>query len=80
MIVDGLLGRVKHSAVRGEFQVRVISDNHLLLRVFHVPILTTSNKQEYIDFANNILKCNFPNYQEDLQVYQLVATYQTHFH
>ena len=78
MIVNDPLGRTKHYAVRIEFYVRSIVHIHLLLWVLDAPVLTTNNKQEKKGFLNSIFKQNFPDYQENLQVYQLEATCQIH--
>ena len=80
IIVDGPLGKVKHYAIRVEFQVRGSPHIHSLIWVIGAPILSENNKEEYITFVDSIVKCNLPDKMDKPELYNLVRTYQTHSH
>ena len=80
IIVDDPRGKVKHYAIRVEFQVRGSPHIHSLIWVIDAFILSKNNKEEYIAFIDSILNCNLPNREEKPELYELVRTYQTHSH
>ena len=77
---DGTLGKIKHYAIRVEFQVRGSPHIHSLVWVIGAPILSTTSEDEYVPFIDNIIKCELPNPQERPRLFELVQTYQTHSH
>jgi len=74
IVVNGPLGEVRYYAIRVEFQVRGSPHIHSLLWVRNAPILCSDNKEEYIAFVDNIIKCELPDEET------IVSTYQTHSH
>ena len=80
IVSDGTLGKIKHYAIRVEFQVRGSPHIHSLVWVIGAPILSTTSEDEYVAFIDNIIKCELPNPQERPRLFELVRTYQTHSH
>lgn len=80
IIIDGPLGKVQYYAIRVEFQVRGSPHIHSLLWVVNAPVLNSQNKEEYITFIDNVIKCDMPDINNDPELYKLVRTYQTHSH
>ena len=80
IVSDGPLDKIKHYAIRVEFQVRGSPPIHSLVWVIGAPILLTTSEDEYVAFINNIIKCELPNPQERPRLFELVRTYQTHSH
>ena len=80
IVSDGPLGKVKHYALRREFQVRGSSHIPSLVRVIGAPILSASNEDEYVSFNESIIKCELPNPSKSPRLFELVRTYQTHSH
>ena len=79
IVLNGSLGKVIHYAIRVEFQVRGSPHIHSLLWVENAPILSEYTKNEYVDFVDNVIKCNLPN-TDNSNLFKLVKTYQTHNH
>ena len=80
IVVDGILGKVKYHAIRVEFQVRGSPHIHSFLWILDVPVLHKNNVDEYVRFVDSILKVFVPNEVTDLELFQLVTTYQIHSH
>ena len=80
IVSDGTLGKIKHYAIRVEFQFRGSPHIHSLVWVIGAPILSTTSEDEYVPFIDNIIKCELPNPQERPRLFELVQTYQTHSH
>ena len=80
IVLDGPLGKIKHYAIRVEFQVKGSPHIHSLVWVIGAPILSTTSEDEYVAFIDNIIKCELPNPQERSRLFELVRTYQTHSH
>ena len=72
IVSDGPLGKIKHYAIRIEFQVRGSLHIHLLVWVIGRPILSASNEDVYVSFINSIIKCELPNPSENPQFFELV--------
>ena len=76
IVSDGPLGKIKHYAIRVEFQVRGSPHIHSLVWVIGAPILSTTSEDEHVAFIDNIIKCELPSSQERLRLFELVRTYQ----
>ena len=80
IVVDGPLGKTKYYAIRVEFQARGSPHIHSLLWILNAPVLNQNNKEDYIAFVDNIIKCDLPSKDTNPELYDLVLTYQTHSH
>ena len=80
IILDGPLGKVKHHAIRIQFQVRGSPHVHSFLWVLNAPILSKDHIDEYILFVHSIVKVTLPNLKVDPSQFDLVTTHQIHSH
>ena len=80
IVVNGPLGKVKYYAIRVEFQVRGSPHIHSFLWVLGAPKLTKETKDEYIRYADQVIKANLPDPEHDFDLFNLVRTYQIHSH
>ena len=74
------MSNVIYHAIRVEFQERGSPHIHCLRWVKGAPILSRENKDEYINFVDNLVKCELPHKKDDPESFDLVRTYQTHSH
>jgi len=77
---EALGGKLKHHAIRVEFQARGSAHVHCLVRIENAPTLTAETVDEYIEFIDNVVKCDLPEDKNICKLYHLVTTYQTHRH
>ena len=75
IVSDGPLGKIKHYAIRVNFQVRSSPHTHSLVWVIGASILSNTSEDEYVAFIDNIIKCELPNPQERPQIFELVRIY-----
>ena len=68
------------NAIRVEFQVRGSPHIHSFLWVLNAPVLTKNNIDEYARFVDSVIKAYVPNMHENVDLHQLVTTYQIHSH
>ena len=80
IIVNGPFEKVEYYAIRVEFQVKGSPHIHSCLWVNGAPKLSSSTKEEYICFIDQIVKANMHDPENDSDVYKLVRTYQVHSH
>ena len=80
IILDGPLGKVKHHAIRIEFQVRGSPHVHSFLWVLDAPTLSKDHIHEYILFVDSIVNVTLPNLKVHPGLFDLVTTYQIHSH
>ena len=77
IVMNGSLGKVIHYAIRVEFQVRGSPHINSLIWVENAPQLSSGNITQYSNFVDKSVKCELP---ENTGLYNLVKTYQTHYH
>ena len=80
IVLGGILGKVKFHAIRAEFQLQGSPHIHLFLWILDAPVLHKNNINEYVRFADSIVKTFAPNEVTDPELFQLVTTYQVHSH
>ena len=80
IVVNGPLGKVNYYAIRVEFQVRGSPHIHSFLWVLGAPKLTKETKDEYIRYVDQVIKANLPDPEHDVDLFNLVRTYQIHSH
>ena len=80
IVINGPLGKTKYYVIRVEFQVRGSPHIHSFLWMVNAPSLTKSNKEEYIEYVDNIIHAILPDEMEEPKLYNLVKTYQLHRH
>ena len=79
-MLSGLIGELKHYAIRVEFQVRGTSHIHSLIWVKDMPKLETMNTRDFINFVDQTVKCDLPDKGKNPELFDLVRTYQIHSH
>ena len=80
IISKGALGgKLKHYAIRIEFQARGTPHAHCLIWIEDAPILTHETIHEYSEFIDKIIKCDLPE-DKTSELFDLVKTYQIHRH
>eukprot|EP00111_Clytia_hemisphaerica_P014081 TCONS_00041443-protein len=80
IIAKGALGgKLKHHVIRIEFQARGSAHAHCLIWIENAPILTYETIDEYTEFVDKFVKCDFPE-DTNSELYDLVKTYQIHRH
>ena len=80
IVLGGILGKVKFHAIRAEFQLQGSPHIHSFLWILDAPVLHKNNINEYVRFADSIVKTFAPNEVTDPERFQLVTTYQVHSH
>ena len=80
IVVDGPLGKTKYYAIRVEFQVRGSPHVHCFLWVPNAPVSTSNNKEEYVDFVDQIVHAFLPDRNENPELHNLVKLYKLHRH
>ena len=80
IVINSPLGKTKYYVIRVEFQVRGSPHIHSFLWMVNAPTLTKDNKEEYIEFVDNIIHAVLPDENEQPELYNLVKTYQMHRH
>ena len=76
IVLNGQSGRVKQYLIKEEFQVRGSSHIHSFLRLLNAPILSKVNIQEYISFADGVIKESVPDINKNEELFDLVTTHQ----
>ena len=61
IVLDGILGKVKHHVIRVEFQVRGSPHIHSFSWILDPPVLHKNNVDKYIRFFDSIVKAFVPN-------------------
>ncbi|XP_066935952.1 uncharacterized protein [Clytia hemisphaerica] len=80
IIAKGALGgKLKHYAIRIEFQARGSAHTHCLVWIDGAPVLTRETVDEYVKFIDKIIKCDLPE-DKNSELFDLVKTYQIHRH
>ena len=51
---------------------------YCFLRVANAPVLTSNNKEEYVDFADQIVHALLPDRNENPELHNLLILYQLH--
>ena len=74
------IGKIVYYALRIEFQMRGSPHLHALIWTSDCPTLTSENKEVYVEFIDKHVKAFLPDEQTDLELHELVKTYQRHNH
>ena len=63
-----------------EFQIRGSPHVHSFIWIIGAPKLTLHNVDEYINWLDNVVSACWPDPKVDSTLYELVKTYQIHWH
>ncbi|XP_028408493.1 uncharacterized protein LOC114531049 [Dendronephthya gigantea] len=74
------IGKITYYALRIEFQMRGSPHLHALVWTSDCPKLTSESKDAYVAFIDEHVQANLPNKQDELELHELVKTYQKHNH
>ena len=77
IFLDGPLGKTQCYAIRIEFQVRGSSHIHSFMWILNAPKF---NKEEYTNWVDRIVRSDLPDSVNELILFELIKTYQTHHH
>ena len=80
IVIDGPLGKFKYHAIRIEFQVHGSTHVNSFLWVHDAQILNMDNISTYVNFVDGIVVATLPDIVVDLDLFDLVVTYQIHSH
>ena len=70
IVLNGPLGKVKHHVIRVEFQVRGSPHVHVFLWVTNAPQLSESTVSNYVNFVDNTIRADLPNYQNEPDLFE----------
>ena len=80
IVINEPVRKVKYQAIRVEVQVRGSPHIHSFLWIVEAPVLSKSNVVEYTQFIDGIVKAFVPDIYENIELFDLVTTYQVHSH
>ena len=66
--MDGQLGKIKYYVIRVEFQARGSPHVHCLLWAENLTEFRPDNKQEYIDYIDNVMSTSLPTGEESAKL------------
>ena len=78
IILDGWLGKTKYYTISIEFRERGGLHVHSFISVFNAPNI--ENETGYIEFIEKTINTQLPDHLKDLELFELVKTYQIHVH
>ena len=64
IVIHGPIGKTKCNAILAEFQILGSPHIHSFLWIVNALTLTKDNKEEYIEFVENIIHVTFPHETE----------------
>ena len=76
MVFDGQLGKTKYYGLRIEFQERGSQHFHSYFLIFNAP--NVNDETTCIDFIENTLNAQFPEPENEPELFELAKTYQIH--
>ena len=76
--LEGPLGIVEHYFWRLEYQARGAPHIHMKVWVRDAPVLGVNRKEEVLAFIAKYIRADFPNEQENSELYELVKRCQVH--
>ena len=80
IIRDGPLGKAKYYSIRVEFQFRDLPHIRSFLWVLNASTLAENTINEYVEFLHSVVCGNLLSEEVDPRLYQLVKTFQIHYH
>ena len=78
IILNGPLGKTIYYAIFVELQERSSPHVHSFIWIFNAP--NTQNQTAYIEIIEKKINAQLPDHLKDLELYELVKTYQVHVH
>ena len=78
IILDGHLRKTKYYTICIEFQERGSPYVHSFIWIFNAPNI--ENTAAYIEFIEKIINAQLPDHLNDLELFDLLKTYQVHTH
>ena len=80
IIRDGPLEKAKYYSIRVEFQFRGSPHIRSLLWILNALTLPKNTINEHVEFLHSVVCGNLPSEEGDPRLYQLVKTFQIHYH
>ena len=74
------MGKTNYYVIRVEFQVRGSRHIHSFICNANSPTLTLYTVDSYIEWLDKMISAELPNVEEELELFELVKTYQLHRH
>ena len=80
ILLNGPLGKTSSYAIRVEFQVRSSPHIHSFIWILNAPKLRKESKQEYMQWANSIIRTDMPDPVSEAKLFELVRNFEVHRH
>ena len=80
ILLNGPLGKTRSYAIRVEFQVRSSPHIHSFIWILNAPKLRKESKQEYMQWANSIIRTDMPDPVSEAKLFELVRNFEVHRH